>query len=765
MRKIIILLSLLSSLIVNAQTYRGTVVDSSNKPLPYANVVLYTLPDSTFVVGTITNENGDYMFDSEKGGALKISSVGFETVILNAKTDLGVVVLQSVDNELGEVVVKGVRKIYKMERGALMATIKNSVFSKLGTANDVLAQLPFVVGEEGDFKVLGRGTPIIYINNRKIQDVSELRQLKSNQIKDIEVILNPGAEYDASTGSVIKITTYRVEGHGMSGLVYSSLKQKRNLNQYKSASLNYRRGGLDVFFYGNHNRSKTEQNQKDKSSFFYDDEMLEVSQNTRLNYQDNYYKLQSGFNYVFNEKHMIGAKYNYKKEQNSPVSNSGKQEAFLGDVSYDNSILEYKESRDGERHYVNTYYNGKVGEQTIMHFDGDYVDGKNKNVKQTLSTSTADGTTEEVPSKGNSDYLLYAAKLWMKTPFWGGNLLLGNEVSYTENNQKFVMLNQTIAQNTPSNIDQSEQLNIAPFVAFSKEWGSLSINIGLRYEYVRFDYFLNKIKQREQSKIYNDIFPTLSLAYNADVYSMSLSYRNIIQRPSYYQLRSSITYNDPFAYEGGNPALHSANIHNFNYSASYKKMMFDFVYRHISDYVMFTVKQFDNKPALLFSTENHKIDTYSAHISYTPTISFWKPGLSLGISGQSLTYLGDKYNKPIFEYSLKNIFNLPKGFTTVLNLRGSSYGNEDLATVKPNFRTDFSIRKEFGHKKWRALVGISDVFDTYRERWTMKVQGIGVKKWNDSDRHSVYFNLSYKFNAATKKRYKGKKSTAEINRL
>jgi len=765
MKKIIILFGLLNNLIVNAQTYKGTVVDCSNKPLPYANVVLYTLPDSTFVVGTITNNDGDYMFSSVKGGALKISSVGFETVILDAKADLGVVVLQSVDNELGEVVVKGVQKIYKMEGGALMATIKNSIFSKLGTANDVLAQLPFVVGEEGGFKVLGRGSPIIYINNRKVQDANELSQLKSNQIKDIKVNLNPGAEYDASTSSVIKITSYRVEGNGVSGQVYSFLKQKRDFNHYKSVSLNYRRGGLDIFFYGNHNRSKTKQNQKGISSFIYNDEILKVSKNTRLNYQDNYYNLQSGFNYIFNEKHMIGVKYNYKKEQNSPVSNSGMQDAYLNGISYKNSLLKYKEFRDGERQYVNTYYDGKIGEQMVVHFDGDYISGKNKNYKQTLSTSITDGTTEEVLSKGSSDYLLYAGKLWMKTPFLGGDFLLGSEVSYTENNQKFKMLNQVITQDIPSSIDQSEQLNIAPFATFSKEWNNMSLNIGFRYEYVKFDYFLNTIKQREQSKIYNDIFPTLSLAYNTDNYSMSLSYRNSIQRPSYYQLRSSITYNDPFTYEGGNPALHSANIHNFNYSASYKKMMFDLVYRHISDYVLFGVRQFEDEPALLFKTENHKIVTYSAHISYSPTISFWKPTLSFGISGQNLTYLGNKYNKPNFEYSLKNIFNLPKEFVAILNITGSSYGSQDLSTVKPNFRTDFSIRKQFWNKKWSALIGISDIFDTSRERWTMKVEEIYVKKWNDRDSHSVYFRLSYKFNTATKNRYKGQKSTTEINRL
>ena len=768
MKHFILLINLLGSMILNAQNYKGKVFTPSNKPIPYANVVLYTLPDSVFIAGTITNGDGNFFLNTEKETHdcfLKISSIGFQTQTVTVSNHIGTIILQKAEKELDEIIVKGVRKVYKMENGILRANIKNSVLGTLGTANDVLSQLPYVIDEEGKFIVLGRGTPIIYVDNRKIESTNELNQLNSNEIKGVEIVLNPGAEYDATTNSVIKVTTYRKKGGGLSGWLYGILKMKRNLNQFKSLSLNYRKGGLDFFFYGNHNRSKTEQNQKDRSTFLYNNEILKVVQDGKLNYQDNYIKLQTGGNYIFDEKHMFGAKYTYKREQNSPVSNIGTQEAFLGEYPYKNSVSKFKESRDGERHHVNTYYDGKIADCAILHFDGDIVVGNNGSNKQTINSNIIGDTLEIVPSISNTDYYLYAGKLWLKKSIFEGEILLGNETSYTRNEQNYKMLNPDFIEVTPNSFDLSKQLNISPFVTFSKRWHNIGMNVGARYEYVKYEYFLNNIKQESQSKTYNRIFPTVLLSYDTPKLSMSINYRNSISRPSYYQLRNSITYNDLFAYESGNPSLKPSKIDNFTFTASYKKIMIDLLYRHISDYILFTVRQFDDKPALLFSPVNHEMDTYSALVSYVPTISFWKPTFVMGISWQNLEYQGVQYNKSMFEYSVKNIFNLPQKFTVIVNLRGTSFGNKDIVEVKPDFRSDFSIRKQFGGKRWTALFGISDIFNTSRERWEMKVPEISVKKWNDMDAHSIYLTIKYNFNAMKKKRYKGESATNEINRL
>ena len=105
--------------------------------------------------------------------------------------------MQPVSQTLGEVVIKGERPQYKMTAGGMAVDIHNSMLKDVGTADDVLSMLPYVQGEDGKFTVFAKGTPEIYINNKKVQDVQELKQLKSTDIKSVSIITSPGAKYNA----------------------------------------------------------------------------------------------------------------------------------------------------------------------------------------------------------------------------------------------------------------------------------------------------------------------------------------------------------------------------------------------------------------------------------------------------------------------------------------------------------------------------------------------------------------------------------------
>ena len=62
----------------------GTVLDEKGEPMPFVNVVLLSLPDSTFVQGAMTDDQGHFHISTPKNdGLLKVSSVGYETQFLN----------------------------------------------------------------------------------------------------------------------------------------------------------------------------------------------------------------------------------------------------------------------------------------------------------------------------------------------------------------------------------------------------------------------------------------------------------------------------------------------------------------------------------------------------------------------------------------------------------------------------------------------------------------------------------------------------------
>lgn len=87
-----------------------------------------------------------------------------------------------------------------------------------------------------------------------MQDQMDLQRLQPSNIKKIEVINNPGARYDASVKSVIRITTKKTQGEGFSfdNKTTFSVNEEKRLSSYESFQGNYRKGGLDVngFLYG-----------------------------------------------------------------------------------------------------------------------------------------------------------------------------------------------------------------------------------------------------------------------------------------------------------------------------------------------------------------------------------------------------------------------------------------------------------------------------------------------------------------------------------
>ena len=59
------LLMAVSALAQN-QNLVGHITDENGEPMPFVNVVLLSLPDSTFVQGTVTDEQGSFNLPTEK---------------------------------------------------------------------------------------------------------------------------------------------------------------------------------------------------------------------------------------------------------------------------------------------------------------------------------------------------------------------------------------------------------------------------------------------------------------------------------------------------------------------------------------------------------------------------------------------------------------------------------------------------------------------------------------------------------------------------
>ncbi|MBO5079633.1 MAG: carboxypeptidase-like regulatory domain-containing protein, partial [Bacteroidaceae bacterium] len=125
---------------MNAQSISGKLVDEKNEPLAYANVVLLSMPDSTFVSGTISDEMGAFrLTKDEKGKLVRISSIGYSTIYKKVNGgDFGVIQMTSDAQLLGEVTVKGTLPTTRLKGDAMITGVTGTLLERAGTAENLL---------------------------------------------------------------------------------------------------------------------------------------------------------------------------------------------------------------------------------------------------------------------------------------------------------------------------------------------------------------------------------------------------------------------------------------------------------------------------------------------------------------------------------------------------------------------------------------------------------------------------------------------------
>ena len=245
------------------EDWKGKVVDGKGEPLAYANVAILSQADSTVVCGVVTREDGTFnIATNETGGIMMVALLGYKTVYL-APSDGAVITLADDVEMLQGAVATAVMPKTKLTGEGLQTNVRGSVLENAGSANDVLAKTPGLIKSSNGLEVIGKGSPLVYINGRKVTDSSELDRLQSNEIQSVEVITNPGAQYDATVRAVVRIRTVRRQGDGfgfsLNASDAQSLRWAKGNDSFGAVNLNYRTGGLDVFGGVNYSRNTSRQ--------------------------------------------------------------------------------------------------------------------------------------------------------------------------------------------------------------------------------------------------------------------------------------------------------------------------------------------------------------------------------------------------------------------------------------------------------------------------------------------------------------------------
>ena len=760
----------------------GTIIDEHGQPVPYANVALLAPGDSTLLSGGVSNESGYFAIPYEAEKVLaRISYVGYKTVWrLCSKPEMGTIRLHPDNYTLNGVVVQGERPKVQLQGNALVMNVEGTVMERIGTAEDVLTRVPMIAKRGEGYEILGKGTPLIYLNNRKLTDLQELKNIQSDNIKNVEVIQNPGARYDAAVNAVIIIRTKRAAGEGLGVELTSWSRKGHGYVNNERINLTYRTGVLELFanLFGAYNKNWNKDGFEEE---VYADTLWTITNRERAVARNPFFEERLGFNYQIDDNNSFGGfyqnTYDYvktRRENNDEILSGGN----VYDHLQNSSVM-----RDDNypKHQVNLYYTGKVGQLSID-FNADYTSRKqqSRNRQQELSAEYDD---RDVNTESLTRSKMFAEKLFVTLPLGGdgggpGRIEIGEEYTHTRWKSRFDNQEGYIAN---SNNEQHES-NIAPFIELRQRLGRFQLSAGLRYEHVESEYFVSGQRRDEQCRTYNDFFPSVSVSTQlpsrreGQGVGISFSYSKRSTRPSYWQLSSDVIYENRLNLQTGNPYLKPIKYHNLNATVMWKWLYLMANYSHCVDPILYTASSLEEDSKVNFVTHKNydHADWLTITLGAQKNVKLgqatWTPQYNVMLMKPwfKSEFLGEEksFNHPMLALQLGNIVTLPHEWLLQADFSMHTHGYQQNAWFDcTNPILSLSVSKDFFNRHLNIKLTGNDLFNGGINRFTLYSNRLMISKEEDNDSRCIQLSLRYRFNV-TPSKYKGTGAgNAEKNRL
>ena len=735
--------------------YKGRIVDERGNAAEYATIALLSPIDSTIVGHGVSNENGSFVIPCNFRKVLaRITYIGYKTVnrIYN-NTEMGIIKLQPKTMIVKGVVVKGDRPQYKMLSGGMEVAVEHTLLSKMANTFDVLNLLPRVSVDGQKISVFGKGTPIVYINNKRVNDNNEIVNITPNNIKSISVITSPGAEYNAEVESVIRIKTKERRANGFSLRADAYGKYNKWMSDYELISTSYQTKKFEIansiWTMGTHDGEDNNL----ITDIYLPDKHYHNNQKYMTELRNRYLSEYLSADYSLNDSNSVGGSYRYYGMFKGRTNSVSRQDVLLNGMAQGSIDQNEVMKPSLSLHQADVYYVGKVGHVGVD-FNATYYAVKNRRNDEGFESSKELGN-QEVHSSNRQNSDMWAGKLVVNIPLWKGNMSVGTELSKTDSHGMFLNEEQLV----PSTETDIHERNVAGFAQYELPLSKWTIGLGVRYENIIRDYFSGGVKQDDVSRRYSNFFPNLSISWNKGNWFWQLNVNEKIHRPSYRQLGNFMQFDNRFLYEGGNPALQPEKVFNVEAMVLYKWLNVSAGYKYLKDVIEWTKyiypgKEFAYNTSLNF---DHKQLLY-ASVNVSPKLGFFRPTWGFYYNQQffdTRKYGASKaLSKPLLSCSLDNNFALSETMNAAISLNAATSNADGFLMMKSYYSVNLRFDKSFANRTWIIYLSANDIFKTAKERWTMYGLGSDTTKDCYNYTRNISLQVTYNFNAKRSK-YKG----------
>lgn len=756
----IILIVLIATTTGHAQTTQinGHIYYSTDSmPVEFATVSLM-LNDSVTVKTSLTDENGFFSFDTRDlpGMYLAISSTGCKRKKISLPSADRIFLDNS--NELTEIVVRGNKNYTKTSQRGITVSMSGNPVSKLVSVTEILKHLPMIDASNGDLSVLGYGTPVLYIDNRRLYSSEELEILQPELISNIEIITNPPSKYGADVTSVIIFHTKRSnEGFHISakGNVTASEMWSENGN----VTLNYHNeSGLTLFGDFSYSFSGFRQTRHYLENFYspeYPALLYHTDTYAEAKKQSQSLIVDGGLNYDFG-KNSVGFKYSFDRTPQSHYTGNALSmtniKGYNDEISSQSNLI-----NNASQHHVNAYGDFILPHTFGLRFDMDNIVSMRK---------SGSNVSNNIYNSNEFDATLWSGRAGLTKKSDNTELEIGIDLSHTESNQKYIRLSSDNLDFLKPETDNVKQTLYAGYCGF--DWNPdnrWNIYGGLRMETTITDFRQNDVKRSDLSKRYDNWLPNFGVSLNVNI-KISLYYRASVSRPNYRSLDNTYLYVTPTLWETGNPELLPTLRHRIGLNLSYKKFMIQNTFT-IAKRSIATIYQYNMAENLNLIRPVNLPDFNSVQLVAVQRLdfAFWHPTLQGVLYMQNLEYGSPSraYHKPLYTLSIDNRFDLPDGIYAYLNFFRLGTGNQDVLYSNGSWQASLTLNKSW--KKWTFTITANDLFNTWRQRFNTSTNTVSYFSSIKGASRSLSVSIRYALNSV-KGKYKGKTSRQdEVDRL
>ena len=747
--------------------YSGRVISSEDKAsIPLANIVLLA-QDSSFIAGGVTDELGRYSITTEQGKVpqwIRATCIGYEDLLrpISLYPQVGAeLVLEVHTDQLQDVTIRAKRKAFSLKDGAFVANVSAvPSLRNSGSIDNLLNRIPFVQGSDGSYSVLGTGgEATLYLDGQRVQDASILQHLRSQDIASVEVINTPGAQYKASTKSVIKIQTIKKQDMtSLSASQYALLQHRLStytgVNVAHSSARTYwtlnagyshtaiASGNTDYYALRNAGGSLSETSSTldmtNRSDFFMGGLSLNISPAKETN-----------IGFVSNLK--VGAvTIDYASE---------------GLIHKESGIVRLNTpytSQIDSRPYKSTsslYYNGKIG-ATSVNVTDEILLGSDSN------TSIYDeaGTSAHAQTKGAQRYGMNSLMLSFQTPVKGVKLGYGAELALSFNKNELQQTEQGIVTDVISSTVKNGQTLLGTFVDVRAQWLGLSWYAGLRYEYEASSYTQNGTRVTRQKPSPHFLSPSFSLSYSGEDLQATLSYRKSLHRPAYSSLNNFTLLENQYVYQQGNPFLLNETNDALQLLGTYKTLSFSASYNYIRNTATTALARHETKADVLLKRTINipSYSTLSLGLNWSDSFGPYSPSIEVEFQKQLLKYSGLTFDRPMLELSTSHYVELGKGWSVNADASYSSRRHHLFSEYSAQWSYSLMLSKEVGN--FTFDLSLQNLFLDNKHYRTRRMAGIFAQEIEAQDFSGVGLNVSYRLHSV-KAAYRNKKTSSEGHRF